>query len=425
MAQTHIEKLYTIFLSSTGICTDTRKLQKGCIFFALKGGNFNGNLFAEQALAEGAIVAVVDEPQNFSSDKIILVDDALKILQQLANHHRHQLNIPFIAIAGSNGKTTTKELIHSVLSTFYNAFATLGNLNNHIGVPLTILSLNKETEIAVIELGSNHLEETAFLCGILQPDFGLITNSGKDHLEGYGSLENVKKGNGELFDYLKLTKGTAFVNADDAELMNASSTLTRISYGSKFANITGEVVSDNPFLKIKWNNNLINTQLFGKYNFANILCAIAIGNYFKITDDNICKGIESYVPKNNRSQVIQLNTNTIIVDCYNANPSSMALAIESFAELTAEKKLLILGDMFELGDYSNKEHKEILNLIEQKHFSNVALVGPAFAKVDNTNKYHHFASTQKLKEWFDVQKFSNYSILLKASRGMALEKLLS
>jgi len=418
-----IEKLYSIFLSSQGICTDTRKLQKGCIFFALKGSNFNGNLFAEQALKEGAIV-VVDEPQKIANDKIILVDDALKTLQELATHHRHQLQIPFIAIAGSNGKTTTKELIHSVLSTTYNTFATQGNLNNHIGVPLTILSLKKDTEMAVIELGANHLRETAFLCDILQPDFGLITNNGKDHLEGYGNIENVKKGNGELFDFLKLNNGIAFVNANDADLMGASAALKRITYGNRSANIAGEIISDNPFLKIEWNNKLINTQLFGKYNFDNILCAIAIGTYFKVSDENICKGIESYVPKNNRSQVVQLNSNTIVVDCYNANPSSMSLAIESFAGLTAPKKLLILGDMFELGEFSNREHKEILNLIEQKQFSNVVLVGTEFAKADTTTKYKHFTTTPELKKWFDENHFSNYSILLKGSRGMALEKLL-
>jgi UDP-N-acetylmuramoyl-tripeptide--D-alanyl-D-alanine ligase len=421
----HIEKLYSIFLASKGVCTDTRKFQKDTIFFALKGSNFNGNLFAKQALDAGAIAVVVDETQNFTDERIILVNDTLKTLQQLATHHRLQLRIPFIAIAGSNGKTTTKELIQPVLSTTYNTFATQGNLNNHIGVPLTILSLKKDTEMAVIEFGANHVGETAFLCEILEPDFGIITNNGKDHLEGYGSLENVKKGNGELFAFLKAHNGTAFVNDGDTDLMRSSSGLKRITYGNTHGDVTGDIVSNNPFLKIKWNNHLINTQLFGKYNFENILCAIAVGNYFKVSEEDICKAIENYTPKNNRSQVIQFNTNTVVIDCYNANPSSMALAIESFAEWASDKKMLILGDMFELGEFSNKEHKQILNLIAQKHFSDIILVGPEFSNADSKNNYRHFASSLELKKWFDEQHFLGYSILLKGSRGMTLEKLLN
>jgi UDP-N-acetylmuramoyl-tripeptide--D-alanyl-D-alanine ligase len=292
-------------------------------------------------------------------------------------------------------------------------------------VPLSILSVKKDIEMAVIELGANHLKETAFLCDILEPDFGLITNNGKDHLEGYGSLGNVKKGNGELFDFLKSHNGTVFVNAGDADLIESSTGLKQITYGNNNADITGEIVSDNPFLKIKWNNHSITTQLFGKYNFENILCAIAIGNYFKMSEENICKGIENYVPKNNRSQVMQYKMNTIIVDCYNANPSSMALAIESFGDLKSIKKMLVLGDMFELGEFSKKEHEQILNLIAQKDFSDVILVGSDFATADKNNKYKHFKTTADLKQWFNEQNLSNYSILLKGSRGITLEKLLS
>jgi UDP-N-acetylmuramoyl-tripeptide--D-alanyl-D-alanine ligase len=426
----NIEALYTIFKASTGISTDTRKIAAGNIFFALKGPNFNGNLFAAQAFQMGAAYCIVDELAGVVNYNCIEVEDVLATLQLLATYHRVQLNIPVLAIGGSNGKTTTKELCAAVLSTQHKIFFTQGNLNNHIGVPLSLLSIQNGIQVAVLELGANHIGETALLCDIAQPDLGLITNNGKDHLEGYGSLEGVRKGNGELYEHLKRVGGTVFVSTLQEDLMSMSSSLKRITYGSRKADISGDIISSSPFLKIKFESENkvfkeVTTNLVGEYNFENIMAAIAIGKYFKIRDENIIKALSNYKPSNNRSQWITKNGNGFIVDCYNANPSSMELAINNFSKMEG-KKMLIAGDMFELGDYSDAEHKNILQLITSKKIDSLVLVGKDFIKANEAipSTKNIFKNVEELKDWFSKQNISGYTILLKGSRGMKLEKLI-
>ncbi|HUM48292.1 MAG TPA: UDP-N-acetylmuramoyl-tripeptide--D-alanyl-D-alanine ligase, partial [Chitinophagales bacterium] len=334
-----MEQLYSELLHSTGISTDTRKIDQGKIFFALKGENFNGNLFAEEALKSDAALVIADEIHFPQHDQIVLVENVLTTLQQLANYHRRKLKLKVLAIGGSNGKTTTKELISRVLETSYRTFSTKGNFNNHIGVPLTLLSIPSETEIAVIEMGANHLGETALLCEIAEPGYGIITNNGRDHLEGYESIEGVRKGNGELYDFLRKNNGTAFVCADQPDLMEMSEGMKRITYGkSEDADYTGNIIQQFPFLKIHLPqaNCTLQTNLIGQYNFDNIMAAVAIGEFFKVSPENIQQAIAAYVPSNNRSQLLQHGSNTFILDAYNANPSSMQAALESFAMMPAD-----------------------------------------------------------------------------------------
>ena len=427
-----IEGLYREFIASTGISTDTRKIGVGNIFFALKGPNFNANTFSAKAFEMGAAFCVVDEAIGVVNYSCILVDDVLATLQQLATYHRRQLNIPVIAIAGSNGKTTSKELIHSVLSSQYKTYATQGNLNNHIGVPLTLLAIKKEIEIAVIELGANHIGETALLCEIAQPDFGLVTNNGKDHLEGYGSLTGVRKGNGELYEHLKTVDGSAFVSVLQNDLVNDSANIKRITFGNKNADVMGEIISAEQQLKISFQSSTANkkievqTNLVGAYNFENIMAAVAIGKKFNVPDELIANSISLYQPSNNRSQWIVKDGNNFIVDCYNANPSSMELAIENFAMMNAAKKILIIGDMFELGKYSAEEHINIALLAQSKKFDSIIFVGKDFMKANETLKIaaKTFNTVSELKTWFTKSNIHDATILLKASRGMSLEKLL-
>lgn len=423
-----MEQLYVEFLHSTGISTDTRKIGQGKFFFALKGENFNGNLFALEALKKGAKLIVVDEKHFPDDDRIVLVNDVLKTLQQLANHHRRKLNLKVVAIAGSNGKTTTKELISRVLETSFKIFSTKGNLNNHIGVPLTLLAITEGTEIAVIEMGANHLGETALLCEIAEPDFGIITNNGKDHLEGYRSIEGVRKGNGELYDYLRKSDGTAFVCADQPDLMEMSDGMKRITYGKKEdADCNGRIAELFPFLKIQLThaNCELSTQLIGRYNFDNIMAAVAIAEFFKVPLDHIKRAIASYVPSNNRSQLLQIGSNTFILDAYNANPSSMLAALENFSMMPVKNKTVILGDMLELGKLSRQEHEQIISIIRPEKFQHVILVGEEFEKALKglTSGAIHFRNVQELKGWFDQQHFSDHCFLLKGSRLIGLEKL--
>lgn len=426
-----IESLYKLFESSTGISTDTRKIEKGNIFFALKGDNFNGNKFSKQALELGASICIVDEEIGNINDSCYMVENVLSSLQSLATYYRNKINIPVIAIAGSNGKTTTKELVGATLSTQYKTFATKGNLNNHIGVPLTLLSLKNDTQIAVIELGANHLNETALLCEIANPYYGVVTNNGKDHLEGYGSIEGVRKGNAELYDYMKKNKGIAFVSNLQKDLLEETKGMNRVLYGNESGDIVGKIISNTPFLKIEFEiedkKYEVRTTLVGEYNFENIMCAIAIANYFKIDTDNIIAALEQYQPSNNRSQWIVKDGNNFIVDCYNANPSSMELAIENFSRTKSKNKIAVLGDMFELGKYSQEEHILMLKLLEEKKFDKIFLVGKEFIKANQTIHITEdlFADINELKDWFQKQKISDYTILLKGSRGMYLEKLLS
>ncbi|MGZ4036542.1 MAG: UDP-N-acetylmuramoyl-tripeptide--D-alanyl-D-alanine ligase, partial [Bacteroidia bacterium] len=410
-----------------------RKLSKGAIFFALKGGNFNANEFAAKALEGGCAYAVVDEPQYATSISVFLVSDVLKALQDLAAHHRRQLNIPVLAITGSNGKTTNKELIHAVLSKKFNTLATVGNLNNHIGVPLTLLSVTAAHQMAVVEMGANHQGEIDALCHIADPDFGLITNIGKAHLEGFGGIEGVKKGKSEMYRFLQKKNGKIFVNGDDEVLLELAQQNDKITYGAtKLFDVIGRSFNDTEMVSFKWTTRygekdwnklpLLRTHIIGHYNFINLLCAACIGNYFNVDAADINTALASYVPAMNRSQLEKTQRNTLILDAYNANPSSMKAAIENFATLPANDKLLILGDMFELGDYAKEEHEKIVALLREHHLKNVMLIGPEFSKA-GSGTFTSFLNTNECLASLKQQQVSGKTILIKGSRGMKLEVL--
>ncbi|RPD99923.1 UDP-N-acetylmuramoyl-tripeptide--D-alanyl-D-alanine ligase [Aureibaculum marinum] len=420
-----IPNLYSIYKESYKVSTDTRKIEKGSIFFALKGDNFNGNKFAEDALKNGAAYAIVDEKVSKTNANIILVDDVLKTLQDLAAYHRMKLNIPIISLTGSNGKTTTKELINAVLLKKYKTTATKGNLNNHIGVPLTLLSMTPETEIGIVEMGANHLKEIDFLCSIAQPDFGYITNFGKAHLEGFGSVEGVIKGKSELYNYLKINKKNVFVNANDTTQLEKSANINRITFGGSNANITISFVQANPFVQVKFEDTIIKSQLIGTYNYNNIAAALAIGTYFKVEKEDCINAIEQYIPSNNRSQIINKNTNKIILDAYNANPSSMKVALENLSALTDANKIAILGDMFELGQMALDEHQGIIDNLNKLSLKKVFLIGENFSNCSTSNKdVIVLKSYQEFERYFENINITNATILIKASRSMALERVL-
>lgn len=422
-----IEELYDLYVKYPSVQTDTRKLKPGDIFFALKGDNFNGNKFAQLAIDSGAAYAVIDEIEYELPGKTILTEDVLTTLQQLAKHHRQQFTIPFIAITGSNGKTTTKELIHAVLSTTYKTYTTEGNLNNHIGIPLTILKIKKDAEIAVIEMGANHQKEIEGYCKYALPTHGLITNCGKAHLEGFGGVEGVRKGKGELFDFLRANNGNAFVMWDYEYLHEMSKGIPGVfRYGTTDADIEGNVHNSEPFLEVAITKGTftgtIKTQLVGDYNLPNVLSAIAVGNYFKVPGNKMKDALENYTPSNSRSQLIEKGTNKIIMDAYNANPSSMKLAIENLAKIKADKKILMLGAMAEMGTNSLVEHQSIIDLIKQYNWKEVALVGGDFLKI--SHPYKSFNDSLAAKDWFQQQNFENSYILIKGSRSMKMEKLI-
>jgi UDP-N-acetylmuramoyl-tripeptide--D-alanyl-D-alanine ligase len=423
-----LSELYSIFLQNPIICTDTRKLSKGCLFFALKGDNFNGNKFAKQAIEEGAAYAIIDEEQYQKNDQCLLVNNVLETLQGLAKCHRQQLALPVIAIVGSNGKTTTKELITSVLQTKYNLLSTPGNFNNHIGLPLTLLMLKKEHQLAVIEMGANHVTENAFLCEIAVPSHGLVTNNGKDHLEGFGSMEGVIQSNAELFDYLEKHQGIAFVNCHDEVLMNKSKHIkSRILYGNSEQEKISEIetfIKPNyfqPTINFQLQGLNINSPLSGDYNFDNILAAISIGLHFGLNPEEIKKGIEAYSPKNLRSQLIEKENNRIFLDAYNANPSSMEASIRNFMAMPGENKVLILGDMFELGKYEEEEHQNMVQFCLNQKVEQAILVGKAFNKTQ-TN-YQKFETTPELIDFLKSNPIANSFVFLKGSRGMKIESL--
>ncbi len=430
-----MKQLYSIFKQHPVICTDTRNIIPNSIFFALKGGNFNANEFAEQAINSGCSVAVIDEENYKKDDRYIVVNDVLKTLQNLANYHRQQLNIPIIAITGTNGKTTSKELVNAVLSQKFNVQATKGNLNNHIGVPLTLLSITTKHEIAIVEMGANHQGEIAELCSIAQPDYGMITNIGKAHLEGFGSYEGVIKAKSEMYTHIKTTGGKLFVNADNALLNKLSSGINQITFGtSENVDFKGKFIESNPFVKLKCKSKadhtsidqkpIIQTQLVGSYNFENILAAACIGDYFKLSEEQIKKGIENYIPSNNRSQVIQTEHNLLLLDAYNANPSSMNAAIENFAQMDKPNKMVILGDMLELGADSKKEHDVIVALLKQKNISNALLVGALFKESAKLfDAALTFENSDELAGYLKHNPKQNSTILIKGSRGMRLEKI--
>jgi len=397
------------------------------MFFALKGDNFNGNEYAEQAIETGAAYAIIDESKYNTSDKTILVEDVLKTLQELASYHRLYLNKPIIALTGSNGKTTTKELINAVLSKKYNTTATIGNLNNHIGVPLTLLSMNHDTEIGIVEMGANHQKEIEFLCHLAKPDFGYITNFGKAHLEGFGGIEGVIKGKCEMYDYLIRNNKTVFINAKDSIQVEKTKQANVFTFGDVDDNTHVKVcfIEAQPFVKCLFNNLEIQSQLIGDYNYNNIASAITIGNYFKVEDSTIKTTIESYVPSNNRSQIIKRGRYKIILDAYNANPTSMRAALLNF-EKQEGTKLAILGDMFELGNDASKEHQDIADLAISLNIDQIIFVGENFleAKLDNKNT-RQFRSFEDFKNNYDLTTKHNIkTILIKGSRGMALERTL-
>ena len=422
-----IEELYSIYLEHQSIETDTRKIKHGDIFFALKGPNFNGNNYVEEAFKQGASYCLCDEMSAITDGRILYVENVLNTLQQLAKHHRLQFNIPFIAITGSNGKTTTKELVHEVLSTNYKCYTTKGNLNNHIGIPLTILSIKKDAEIAVIEMGANHLKEIEGYCLYAMPTHALITNCGKAHLEGFGGEEGVKKGKGELFEYILKTDGTVFLNNDYDYLEKMSTAIkNKITYGSVEAAYLGIAKEGEHLLEVEIvkgaDINVIKTQLAGNYNLPNVMAAVCIGKYFGVPDDKIKNALEAYVPTNSRSQIIKKETNTILLDAYNANPSSMKVAIENFALMDGENKIVILGGMMELGNESMNEHAAIIDLLSKYKWMQVVVAGKDFINLPSS--ILHFNDATEIAGWFKKQQFKNATILIKGSRSMAMEKVL-
>lgn len=433
--QNTIQELYRLFLKHPLICIDSRKVLKNSIFFGLKGENFNGNEFAEEAIKKGAAYSVIDDENFKKNECCILVANTLESLQELSRYHRKNLNIPLIAITGTNGKTTTKELVNSILSKKFKTKSTSGNLNNHIGVPLTILSAQKDTELLVIEMGANHIGEIEKLCKIADPTLGIITNIGKAHLEGFGSEEGIIKAKSELYKHIESTKGTACVNINNPLLVKLSETLNRILYGDDpKADVIGKILGVDPFVKLSWSYKnpkntktdkeyFIKSKLIGAYNFENILAAITVGCYFNIEPEKINTAIEEFSPHNNRSQIIKKDNKTIILDAYNANPTNMEVAITNFKNMAGDKKIAIIGDMLELGEYSEKEHIKILQLLGEQNFYQVLLVGPIFYRTSEKKEYQRFENTEAAYIWLKNHPLPKSVILIKASRGMKLEFL--
>lgn len=422
-----ISELYNFYLQHPSVTTDSRKLQKGDIFFALSGTNHNGNEYILAALRQGASLCIGDDMSLPEDDRIVKVQDVLNCLQQLACRHRESFSIPFIGITGSNGKTTTKELVHAVLSKKYKCYTTAGNLNNHIGVPLTLLAIKNDAEIAIVEMGANHREEIKSYCAYTHPTHGLITNVGKAHLEGFGSEEGIRKGKGELFDYLAATDGTVFLNADYSYLSEMAKVFSKIvTYGCKEGTFRGEVIKDKEMLAFKMVGGadipLIQTNLVGGYNLPNALAAVCIGKTFGVEDADIKIALEEYQPGNSRSQHLRKGDNVIILDAYNANPSSMKAAIENFAAMKGENKVLYLGAMKEMGDQCATEHQSLTQLLEEFDWKEVVLVGNEFKGVSGDYKY--FEKTAEAHEWFKLQHYAHCNILIKGSRSMAMEKVI-
>lgn len=425
----NLEALYQIFLQHPVVTTDSRKIEPGSLFFALKGDNFNGNEFARAALEKGASYSVVDEEQAGENERIILVEDVLQTLQDLARLHRQKLGIPILAITGTNGKTTTKELVTAVLSKKFKVVSTKGNLNNHIGVPLTLLTLNAETQIGVVEMGANHPGEIAALCNIALPDFGLITNVGRAHLEGFGSFEGVIQTKTELYRFLEKAHGTIFINLGNPYLTANTGHVTKVGYsaGKEAEGLEGEALGSKPFLHFKvlfpkgW--LYIKTRLVGNYNLENALAAVAVGHYFDIDPIAITCAIEGYQPENNRSQWMETPRNNLLMDAYNANPSSTRAAVENFAQLDAPKKGVILGDMLELGSVAHEEHQKVVDQLASIKTDLVILVGSNYSGCNMPDSFLHFASAIDLANHLKINKLLGYLLLIKGSRGMKLETL--
>ena len=425
-----MKNLFELFYKTTGVCTDSRNVIQDSLFICLRGSNFNGNEFANEALTKGAKFVISDDEKRCDNESVFYVEDTLFFLQKLANYHRLKFNIPIIGITGSNGKTTSKELINAVLSTQYNVLATIGNLNNHIGVPLTLLNLTEKHQIAIIEMGANKFFDIKELCDIAEPTHGIITNIGKAHLEGFGNFEGVLKTKKELYDSIASNKGLIVYNQDDLVLKSTiSSEIENRTYGTDTnADIVGELLELTPYVEFKWKSNdydsdIVKTHLIGKYNFYNFLAAISFGVLFKISNKNINNALQSYNPTNNRSQVKETLSNTLILDCYNANPTSMSSALESFAQIKKENKIVILGDMLELGEESLNEHTKIIDQLLDLKLSGF-LIGSIFNSlgVKNTNLVT-FSNRIEFQEYLKSNILNKKMILLKGSRGIGLEKL--
>ena len=422
-----IKYIHTLFLKCSSVSIDTRKIETNCLFVAIKGDRFDANTFAETALQKGAIYVIIDDESHFIDERTIVVENSLIALQELAKYHRAYLKLPIIALTGSNGKTTTKELINVVLSKKFKTKATVGNLNNHIGVPLTLLSFTSETQVGIVEMGANHQKEIEFLCELATPDYGYITNFGKAHLEGFGGVEGVIKGKSEMYHYLSGNEKLVFINLEDAIQVEKSASLKSYTFGLNKVNADLNIttIKANPFVEITYSTMVIKSNLIGLYNANNINAAICIGTYFGVADSDIKEALQSYVPENNRSQLIARGTNQIILDAYNANPSSMAVAIENFLQLEQLNKVMILGDMFELGQESHDEHEAIVESLANRKEVVCYFVGAEFYanKIEQDN-FYFFESFEACSKSLLQDAFENSSVLIKGSRGMALERTL-
>lgn len=421
-----ISHIHNLFLKCNSVSIDTRKIEQNSMFFAIKGENFDANTFSQEALQKGASYVIIDNKNYYIDARTILVDNSLKTLQELAKFHRQYLKLPIIALTGSNGKTTTKELINAVLSKKYKTEATVGNLNNHIGVPLTLLTFTKETEIGIVEMGANHKKEIEFLCELAQPDFGYITNFGKAHLEGFGGVEGVIIGKSEMYNFLVDNNKTAFVNLDDPIQVEKTKKIKTFTFGvnNEIANVNINAVAANPFVAISFSDFIIETHLIGLYNANNINAAFTIGKYFEVEDLVIKEALEGYIPENNRSQLLTKGTNQIILDAYNANPSSMAVAIQNFVQLDNSNRIMILGDMFELGEESQKEHQAIVDSIANVNNVKCYFIGKDFYANKANGKDCFYETFEAFSDYLKKNKIENSSILIKGSRGMALERTL-
>lgn len=422
-----VSYIHGLFLKCNSVSIDTRKIESNSLFVAIKGENFDANTFAKEALEKGASYVLIDNEDYYIDQRTILVENSLIALQELAKFHRQYLKLPIIALTGSNGKTTTKELIHVVLSKKYNTKATVGNFNNHIGVPLTLLSFNEKTEIGIVEMGANHKTEIEFLCHLAQPDYGYITNFGKAHLEGFGGVEGVIEGKSEMYDYLSKNNKLAFINLEDPIQVEKSKKLNSYSFGlnKEAADVNIKSITANPFVEISFSNLLVQTHLIGLYNANNVNAAITIGKYFGVEDSAIKEALESYIPENNRSQLLSKGSNQIILDAYNANPSSMAVAIANFLQLDNQNKIMILGDMFELGTESRQEHKAIVDSLMNEKAIACYFIGKEFYGNRMDKKGFHFYDTfESFSKHLQETKMENSYLLIKGSRGMALERTL-
>ena len=421
-----IEKIYELYKTAYTVTTDSRTITQNCVFVALKGEHFDGNDFAFKVAEEGIAAAVIADRQDLPKhDRLFVVEDSLKALQELARYHREQLGLPIIGITGTNGKTTTKELVSAVLAKKYNIVFTQGNFNNQLGVPLTLLRIKPGTDMAVVEMGASHPGDINELTGIGEPNYGMITNIGCAHLRDFGGYEGVIKTKNEMYQYIGAHKGLLFVNKDNELLMQLANSINKVTYGTgNDADVKGKLLSANPYLSVEWNGHKIDTQLVGDYNFENVMAAICIGKYFKVDDNDIVEALSSYCPTNNRSQVIETGKNRVVMDAYNANPTSMSYSIKNFRNICKDDNLLILGDMRELGKESEQEHKMIIELLKELKFKNVYLVGEEFSKVSEDSKFPTFENVETLIQHLANNPVKGKDILVKGSNGVHLNKII-